>query len=336
MKDIAQDLGVSIVTVSKALRNHPDIADATREKVLQRARELGYRPNLMARSLVTGRSSLIGLVVPDLVNPFFAEIAKYLAIELKKHKYFIIVASSDGDPEMERDEIEHLLDLRLGVLVVASSQDHADSLRAVVAQGTPVLLLDRFFPGFASNFVGANDYKMGVLATEHLIANGFRRIAHLRGPHNNIGDQRFAGYRDTLAAHGIGLRDEYVIELQKADTEGRTIGNAAVKQLLALDPRPDAIFCYNDNSAVGAIDAVFEAKLSVPDDIAIIGCGNFHYDDLIKVPLSSVDQSTMEMGQRAAKLILSMISGNTSARPRRIVIEPKVVVRESSSRPVRA
>src|ERR1700733_179204 len=155
MKDIAEALGVSIVTVSKALRNHPDIAIETRDRILERVKELNYRPNLMARSLVTGHSELIGLVVPDLVHPFFGEIAKALSAQLRQKNFFLIVSSSDGAPALEQAEIEHLLAYRLDALVVASCQPNASNLSRVAEHGTPLVLLDRSFPALDAHFVGA-------------------------------------------------------------------------------------------------------------------------------------------------------------------------------------
>src|SRR5271167_1272879 len=129
MKDIARDLGVSVVTISKALRDHPDIGKATRDRILLKVKELGYRPNLAARTLVTGRSSLIGLIVPDLIHPFFADVAKGLSLALRKQGYFVVISSSEEDPELEQQEIEHMLAHRLNALVVASCQPDSDSLR---------------------------------------------------------------------------------------------------------------------------------------------------------------------------------------------------------------
>ncbi|SNT37073.1 transcriptional regulator, LacI family [Granulicella rosea] len=330
MKDIAEDLGVSIVTVSKALRNHPDIAAATRERVLQRVKELNYRPNLMARSLVTGRSSLVGLIVPDLVHPFFAEIARSLSLALRRQNYFLIVCASDGDPEIERQVIEQLLAHRLDALVVASSQDRPDALREVAAQGPPLILLDRYFPGFANSFVGADDLKIGQLAAEHLLATGRRRIAHIRGPRNSVGDSRAQGFRETLAANGAGLPDMYVVAPEMVDTDGRATGHAAMRRLLALQPPPDALFCFNDNIALGAMSAALESGLRIPDDIAVVGCGNYHFDDSLHVTLTSIDQSSQEIGRRIAKLILGALSAGAPAKPKRIILQPRLVERASS------
>src|ERR1019366_1595917 len=139
LKDIAQDLGVSVVTVSKVLRDHPDISAETRERVLKRMKELNYRPNLAARALVTGRSYTMALVVPDLVHPFFGQVAKALSNALRKKRFTLILSSSEDDPELERDEIEQLLDRRVDALVIASSQYTAQSFRGIEAQKTPYI-----------------------------------------------------------------------------------------------------------------------------------------------------------------------------------------------------
>src|ERR1700734_3450925 len=172
MKDIARDLNVSVVTVSKALRNHPDISKSTRSRILQRVKELGYRPNLTARSLVTGRSSLSGLIVPDLLHPFFVEVAKGLSLAMRERGYFLVVSSSEEDAELERQEIEHMLAHRLDALIVASCQPEPGSLCKIQQGDTPLILLDRSFKEMRSHFVGSDDYAPGRLATEHLLAIG--------------------------------------------------------------------------------------------------------------------------------------------------------------------
>lgn len=154
LKDIARDLGVSVVTVSKVLRNHSDISDETRDRVLKRMKELNYRPNLAARALVTGRSFSVGLVVPDLVHPFFAEVAKGLSKILRKKGYSLLIASSEEDPELEQQELDMMLARRVDALVVASAQWTVESFRRIEEQKTPYVLIDRQFAGLAANFVG--------------------------------------------------------------------------------------------------------------------------------------------------------------------------------------
>jgi len=332
LKDIAQELGVSTVTVSKALRNHPDIAEATKQKILARVKALNYRPNLTARSLVTGRSSLIGLVVPDLIHPYFSEIAKALSAALRKKGYFLIVSSSDSDPVLEQNEIEHMLQHRLDCLIVASCQKSETSLRSTGA-GNRLILLDRNFAGFACNFVGVNDDKIGALATEHLIAQGCKRIAHIRGPENNVGNRRAEGCLETLRRHGLPVSESTVISVgEGADSEGENLGAHAMDQILKMRPYPDGIFCFNDVLAVGAMTRALEAGLRVPRDMAIIGCGNYHYCSKLRVPLSSIDQNPVEMGKRIARMIAAVVEEPSAARPRSVILEPSLVVRASTQR----
>ena len=181
MKDIAKDLGISQATVSKVLREHPDIGEETRRRVLERVKELDYQPNSLARSLVTGRSYLIGLVAPSLLHPFFAQIAKSLSNEIRNKGYSLIVSSSEEDPELEREEISRLLARRLDALVVASSGANLEQFQRMDSKAQPYVLIDRDLAGLAANFVGINDEKVGRLATEHLINIGCRRVAHIRG-----------------------------------------------------------------------------------------------------------------------------------------------------------
>jgi LacI family transcriptional regulator len=330
LKDIADELGVSVVTVSRALRDRPDIAKETKAKILERVKQLNYRPNLMARSLVTGRSSLIGLVVPDLIHPFFTEIAKSLAAALRKKDYFLIVSSSESDPQLEHDEIEHMLAHHLDCFVVASCQKDPESLRRIGEAGVPLVLIDRSFPGFPSNFIGVNDYRAGEVAAEHLIAQGCKRIAHIRGPMTNVGNSRAEGYRDALRKHGLPTPEQYVVTCGEAsDSDGETRGKRAMDEILALKPRPDGIFCFNDTVAVGAMVSAIDAGLRIPKDVAILGCGNFHYSSKLRVPLSSVDQKSKEIGERTAKMISALLE-KPSTRPRTVVLEPELIVRASS------
>jgi LacI family transcriptional regulator len=330
LKDIADELGVSVVTVSRALRNRPDIAKETKAKILDRVKQLNYRPNLMARSLVTGRSSLIGLVVPDLIHPFFTEIAKSLAAALRKRNYFLIVSSSESDPQLEQDEIEHMLAHHLDCFVVASCQKDPESLRKIGEAGVPLVLIDRSFPDFSSHFIGIDDHRAGELAVEHLIQEGCSRIAHIRGPVTNVGNRRAEGYRDALSKHGLPAPEKFVVACGEAsDSDGETRGKKAMEEVLALKPRPDGVFCFNDTVAVGAMVRAIEAGLRIPKDVAIVGCGNFHYSSKLHVPLSSVDQRSKEIGERTAKMIVTLLE-KPSARPRTVILEPELIVRESS------
>lgn len=332
MKDIARDLGVSVITISKVLRNHPDIGDETRERVLARIKELDYRPNLAARSLVTGRTYLVGLVVPDLLHPFFAEIAKSLSEVLRNSGYYLIVSSSDEDPDLEEQEINHLLARRLDTLIVASCRSTVDVLFRIEKQSTPYVLIDRNFPGLSPNFVGVDDEAVGRIATQHLIDIGCKKIAHIRGPETSPGVRRLDGYRRALSQNGLRPVDEYIIAEPKGDVESRQRGQDAMRELLKLNPRPDAVFCFNDPLAMGAMNYALDKGLRIPEDIAIIGCGNLHYDDSLRVPLSSIDQHSRRIGEEAARLTLRILNSKIPPKPETVILPPELIVRRSTGR----
>src|SRR6478609_12047569 len=273
MKDIARDLGVSVITISKVLRNHPDVGDETRERVLARVKELDYRPNLAARSLVTGRTYLIGLVVPDLLHPFFAEIAKSLSEVLRESGYYLIVSSSDEDPDLEEQEINQLLARRLDTLIIASCRSTVELFFRIEKQKTPYVLIDRSLPALSANFVGVDDEAAGILATKHLIDIGCKRIAHVRGPGTSPGIRRLEGYKRALTQSGFKVVDDYIIAEPKGDVESKQRGAEAMSRLLALKARPDGVFCFNDPLAMAAINYATKEGLRIPDDIAVVGCG---------------------------------------------------------------
>jgi LacI family transcriptional regulator len=333
LKDIARDLGVSAVTVSKVLRNHPDIGEETRKRVLARIRELNYQPNLAARALVTGKTLSVGLVVPDLVHPFFGEMAKGLSRVLQAAGYGLLIASSEEDPSLERREIEQILARRVDALIVASTQtDASESMRRVLDRRVPLVLVDRRAPGVAADFVGIDDTKAGWLATTHLIQQGCRHIAHIEGPAVSTGVGRRDGYLQALRACGMPVIDSYTVPRGSGDYEGDIQGHKAMNRLLDIAPRPDGVFCYNDITGAGALRAVLDAGLRVPEDVAIIGCGNVRYSQFLSVPLSSVDQNCGAIGEQAARLALALMDAREPLSPTTLLLDPTLVVRRSSDR----
>ena len=331
LKDIARDLGVSLITVSKAVRGMGDISEETRQRVLKRMAELNYRPNMMARGLASGKTYIVGLVVPDLLHPFFAEFAKSLNGVLRKHNYGLILTSSEEDPEIEQQEIRTVLARGIDVLLIASCQHTLQGFYGVDDQRTPFILIDRNFPSLRANFVGTDDHAAGLMATRHLLAAGKRRVAHIAGPELAPGADRLRGYKDALKEVGISPSQPFIISNPRVEEIGEDVGREAMRKLLKSRPRPDAVFCYNDLTAIGAMHATLEAGLSIPQDIAFIGCGNVRYSDYLRIPLSSVDQSTGRLGEEAGKLALDLIANGTTPHPRHIRLEPKLVVRASSA-----
>jgi LacI family transcriptional regulator len=333
LKDIARELGLSVVTISKVLRNHPDIAEKTRYRVLRRMEELKYRPNLAARSLSTGRTSTAGLVVPDLLHPFFARVATTISAEVRKQGYGLIISSSEEDAELEQQEIEQLLARCVDVLLVASAQWSIESFRRIEEQKVPYVLLDRRFAGLDANFVGVDDQAVGRIATSHLIEQGCKRVAHIRGPEVSTAVGRLEGYRQALAEHEkVPIAGHIVSIGNSGDHRGEKGGYECAKILLANKVRPDGIFCFNDPIALGVMRAILDHGLRIPEDIAVVGCGNLSYSDFLRVPLSSVDQNSQSIGERAAALALSLALSKKSTRPKSEIVKPQLVIRASSQR----
>lgn len=329
LKDIARDLGVSVITVSKALRGAGDISEKTRQRVLKRMAELNYRPNMLARGLASGKTSIVGLVVPDLLHPFFAEFAKSLNGVLRRHDYGLILASSEEDAEIEQQEIRTVLARGVDALLIASCQTALRGFYGVEDQRTPFILIDRDFPQLRASFVGTDDYRAGLLATQHLLETGRRRIAHIAGPQLSPGIDRLRGYRAALAGAHRKIPAGYVMANARVEETGEIAGHAGMQELLRRRPRPDAVFCYNDLTAIGAMQATLEAGLSIPEDIAFVGCGNIRYSEFLHTPLSSIDQSTGQLGECAGKLALELMR-DPGRSPEHISLEPQLVVRSSS------
>ena len=329
LKDIARDLGVSVVTVSKVLRGNADIGDETRKRVLKRMKELNYQPNMMARGLASGLTYTVGLIVPDLVHPFFAEFARSLSVVLRTSNRALILASSEEDPKIEQQEIQTLLRRGVDVLIIASCQANLRNFYELGDNRTPYILFDRNFAHLAAHFVGSDDVLVGEMATNHLIELGRKRIAHIGSCNSSTSFDRLRGYRNALVAAGLPSPNEMVVSRKRVEEEGDRIGFQVMRELLSLKSKPDAVFCYNDLTAIGAIEATLRAGLRVPEDIAFVGCGNFRYSNFLRVPLSSIDQGTAELGRVAGGFALELVT-NPQQEPRSLLVPPTLVAREST------
>lgn len=330
MKDIARDLNVSVVTVSKVLRNQGKISPATRRRVIRRAKELNYQLNWVARSLATRRTFAIGLIVPDFMHSFFAEIAKAVAQVARPHGYYVIISDSEEDPDLETRDAELLIARQVDGLIIASTQpaNRLGLFQRIQERKLPFVLIDRAIPELDASFVGADDRVIGHIATAHLIAQGCRRIAHIAGPKIATGLGRLEGYHRALTEHGMAAPAHYIAHGGFADSTGYK----AMRKLLRLHPRPDGVCCFNDPVAIGALKAIIDAGLKAPDDIAIIGAGNIHNSDLLTVPLSTVDQRSAQIGLRAAQLLIERIESKRPRRAKRIILRPRLLIRASSDR----
>lgn len=333
MKDIADSLGLSANTVSKVLRNHPDISEETRQRVLQRVAEWDYRPNGLARSLATGRSYLVGLVVPGLLHSFFAEVAMGLSSVISAKGYSLIVASSEERPHVEEEEVRQLLARRLDALVIASSGSSTELFRRMDRQSQPYVLIDREFPELKANFVGIDDRKAGQLATAHLLDRGCLRVAHIGGRNNSTGQRRLEGYRLALQQRGLAYREDFVVRGTSVDMHSTEQGYEVMRLLLDRQPRPDGVFCHNDPLAIGAMNAILDSGLRIPEDIAVIGCGNLYFNGSLRVALSSVDQHSARLGESAGQLILDILESKKKLEPRTVILDPQVIERASTKKP---
>src|SRR5438046_1879022 len=330
MMDIPRDLNVSVVTVSKVLRNQGRISDSTRKRVLRRAKQLNYQMNWVARSLVTRRTFTIGLLLPDFTHPFFAEIAKAVASTVRPHGYHVLVSYFEENPALEVSEADSILARQVDGLIIASVQplNRVELFERIRARKVQFILIDRPIAGVNASFVGADNRSIGRLATEHLIEQGCRCVAHLRGPDIGIAAERLQGYHLALEKRGLPIQPRYVATGGYKDDSGYQ----GMRGLLPWRPIPDGIFCYNDPVAIGAMKAIFEAGLKVPDDISLVGAGNVHYPGVLPVPLTTVQQATSETKTRAAAPTLERIAAYRLLRPKPGLKPTSLVVRKSTQR----
>ena len=329
MRRIAGELGVSVMTVSKVLNNHGDISEATRDRVLAKIEELGYQRNAVARSLTLRRSHTIGIVIPDLMHSFFVEIVAGIEPVASARGYGLLLCSSGEDPIKERAELEMLRSRQVDGIVLASVHGSAndDLLRQLTGLGTAMVMIDRDdHPKVECHRVLTDDERVGALATAHLLDLGRKVIAHIGGPNIAHAKRREKGWRDTLKLRGFNVPAEWYVEAGFMESDGYR----AMKRLLTVRPRVDAVFAANDPSAIGAMKAIWEAGLHVPRDIAVVGVGDIAHGDLLKVPLTTVGWSRKDQGLNAAELLLNGLDSEEKDAPRRVIVPPRLIARESS------
>ena len=325
LEDIARALNVSKMTVSRAINNHPEISRETRARILATAQKMKYRPNQFARALTTNHSYLIGIVVPDLMHSYFAEICRGVESQARPVGYQNLICSTDEEARKEKDEIEALLSRTDGLIVASAlSTGEAKFYRRLLSEGANIVLIDRVLDGLRCSAVTTDDVEVGRLATEHLIKLGHRKIGHLRGPDVSTSLKRLQGYQEAMAKARL---KPMVRDCGFTESDGR----GAMQKWIAKGDLPAAIFAANDPAAIGGMGALSEAGLKVPDDVAFVGAGNIHYGDMLGVPLTTVSWSKSAMGQEAAKLLLELINGQkTSRKHRTITVAPELVIRQSS------
>ena len=329
MKDIARDLGLSVATISKALRDAPDIGHEMKILVRKRCEELNYQPNPAARSLVTSRTMAVGLVVPDLLKSFFAEIAMGVARRLHPRGYTLVLSNSQEDPKLERREVEQLLARSVDGIILASAQPPRSTrlLRSIEECKVPLVLLDRWFPRIHCDYVGADNFELGRMATAHLIETGCRRVAHITCTRISTAALRVEGYLAALAEQGLATPSELIVDAPNDVDGGQTPCAAA-----APGSAPDGVFCFNDGVAAGALKAILEAGLRVPDDIAVIGAGNLLYTDFLRVPSRPSIWKRLDRRAGGGPAPRPLVRERPETPPRKILVPMALVVRESTRR----
>jgi LacI family transcriptional regulator len=328
--DVAARAGVSLGTVSNVL-NRPDrVAPATRDRVMAAIRDLGFVRNEAARQLRAGRSRTIGLVVLDVGNPFFTDLAKGVETTAGKSGLSVVLCNSNDESEREQHYLSLLQEQRaFGILITPVGKVTA-TMEAIRRTGTPVVLVDR-----GSNrrqcSVSVNDRVGGELAVAHLISQGHERIAFVGGPMSiNQVSERLAGARAALHAGGLNDSALTVIETPRLDVaSGRDVGD----QLAAMssEQRPTAVFCANDLLALGVLQDTTRRQLAVPAELAIVGYDDIDFAAAAAVPLTSVRQPRAQLGHAAMELLLEEAAEPDTHQHRQIVFEPELVVRESTA-----
>lgn len=336
--DLARTLGLSPSTISRALSDHNDVSEATKQRVRQLADELHYQPNQLAAALRRGRSNTLGVLVPHITGHFFPQVVHGIATEAAKLGFNVMICQSNEDVRQEQKNIDLLMNSQVeGILVsLANTTQDFSHFEAVRQQDIPLVFFDRVVEDFRGSNVSSvmiDDYQGAYQVVAHLIEQGCTRIAHFSGPlHLGIYKHRYQGYRDALQAHGLAVEDELVVFCEM----NQRGGTQAMRQLLKLpqSQRPNAVFSSNDLAAVGALHTAKAHRLRVPRDLAIVGFSNEMFTALTEPMLSSVDQRCEQMGKTAVQLLQKMlkISPNRVGPPKPIVLKPKLLVRESSLR----
>jgi len=335
MADVAREAGVSLMTVSRVINNKGEVSPATRQRVLEIIERLGYRPSSIARGLATRRTHTLGLVIPDVGNPFFSDVARGAEQVAYAQSYNVFLCNTDEDPQRELAVLQSLDEKRVDGVVLCSSRLDDHDLRAVLDRHAAVVLVNRRAEpadeGSEENNVGVvmlDDVIGGRMATRHLIDSGHRAIGFLAGPPTSrSGRHRAEGYRVALTAAGQPCDPAWTLPCS-ADVDG---GYRAARDLLTAHPELTALFCYNDLVAVGALQACGGLGRRVPDDVAVVGFDDIPLAALVTPPLTTCRVLRYELGMQAMRLLIDQINGHSRAWSE-IVLRPELIVRASAPR----
>lgn len=334
IKDIARELGISPSTVSRALKDHPDISSETKKAVNALADKLNYQPNIVALSLRQKKTNTIGVVIPELVHFFFSTVISGIEDVAYEAGYSVIITQSNESFDREVTDLKALFNSRVDGMLLSISREttNYDHIESILSKGVPIVFYDRMYNNPNSSKVIVDDYVGAKEAVGHLIEQGCKRIAHLQAaPNLLISEDRLRGYKDALREANLPYQENFVLQCPSGTLEE---AEKATRKLLALTPPPDAIFANNDMLAMGAMKAIKEKGLNIPGDVALMGFSNWFFSQLMDPPLSSVDQPGYEMGQEAARLLIRHIEmkdkDQGEPQPETKVLKTRLIVRQSS------
>ena len=331
IKDIARAVGVSHSTVSRALHDNPLVNHKTKARIQDLAREMGYSPDARARSLVTGRSYTVGVVVTTIADPFVAEVVQGVESTAHDHGYTVILSSSNSEPEREIAAVEMLRAKRVDCVIVTSSRIGALYLEHLERIGGPVVLINNHNEqsGHYTYTVTVDNRQGSFLATSYLIQLGHHRIAYIAGPADHSSDiERMAGYYQALRKQGIPHEPTLIVP-----GDGRSAGGMrAVGTLLNMSEPPSAVFCYNDMTAIGVLRAARGAGVRIPADLAVIGFDDIPFASYVTPSLTTINQPKIVMGRLAIEMSLTLMQAENlaSVKLEDIVVKGELVVREST------
>ena len=328
LKDLAEELGVSISTVSRALKNHPDISPHLTQKIQALAEEKNYTPNPLAMGLLRQQTKMIGVIVPDINTHFYSSIISGIEKVAKEHGYFIVITSSNETMLKEVESVENLLKSRVEGLIVCLSQETTDFLHfeKLVKNEIPLVFFDRVCESLAVPAVLANGQDATKKITRHFFENGCRRIAYISGPeHLNISQNRKVGYLNGLKECGLEFDENLLVHCNLSTEDAKL----ATQKLLQLKNKPDAIFGVNDTIAFAAMKEIKKQGYQIPEDISLAGFTDEFHSTVVEPALTSVSHPTFQMGEEAAKLFFESVSAGKNLN-KRIMLPIDLVIRESS------
>jgi LacI family transcriptional regulator len=328
--DIARKLGISPSTVSRALSDHPDINTDTKKKIKKLAKEFNYKPNPIAQSLKNNKTTIIGVIVPEIKHDFFASAISGIEEVAYHAGYTIIVCQSNENFDREVINTNSLIQQRVAGVVASISQNtiNSEHFQDVIDCGIPMVFFDRACENICASKVVIDDAKSAFDAVTYLINKGYKKIAHLAGPNVlEICRQRFKGYSEALKANGIRIQKDLICYGGLHENDGYN----SMDQLLKKKITPDAIFAVNDPVAIGAFQRIKEAGLKIPGDIGIIGFSNNKITTLLDPPMTTVNQPSFEMGRKAAEILIKQIENNSKHfKPVTVTLDAELIIRGSA------